>query len=364
MDDTASSVLAGVLLSLIPGFHPLLLSLGSAMAVSIVYGMYTALSVIPSVYLGAFSAATAYTAIVAHRLVRRGLGRHAVVLYVFGTLFGILLAVLYLPLTAVLSIRLPRVLIFSFLVAVALVTVLSSRRPIMALFLSAFYALYGFIVLDPAFPVSNPLPVAVSGIFGASTVLLSVFERRRMPLGKIGRIDFISILRGAVFGFIAAMLTAYFPAVSLSLATFVVQPLLRVTDEEMMVANGASASSAAVLTAVGRKYGLVRSALAAALPQHFSLPDLLACYSISLLLGASIAVLVLPLLYRLYSRRIIKVSALATVAIFAHFLAGPPGIVLLVSATLAGTLTHLSGVEKRVAMFFLLGTTLIYYAPM
>lgn len=361
--DIAEGLLKGVLTALLPGLHPLLLPFSSEVSISVAYGIYSALSSLPSVFLGAFSSVTAYTAIVAHRLVRRGRGAHALLLYAAGALLGILFPLFYYPLTDLLSIRLPAVLMFLFLLFVAVLTVLRSRNPLMAALLATMYGTLGIIVLQTPFPVSQPLTISIASLFGASTVLIALFSRERFRYGREGRFNVNSLLRGGLFGFITAFVIAYFPAVSLSVAAFMIQPLFRVRDEEMMVATGSSASSSLFLTAAGKVYGLVRSSFAAGLPETPYIPRVFASLAFGVSTGVLLLLLLSRALYSLYSRRLLKVVAVFTVLAVSYGLSGIAGLLLSVSMMCAGTLTHLLGVEKRVAMFFLLIPTLAYYAP-
>ena len=331
------------------------------MAAAIVYGIYSSLSIVPSVYLGAFSAATAYTYIIAHRLVARGKGLHAVHLYVFGSVLGIVLAFLYLPLSSLLSLCLPHFLIFLILLCVAVLSILRSGRPFPALLLAVFYSTFGYLVLNH-YPLENPLPPAISGLFGGSTILLAFLSHESPPLGKTAPFDYFAMLRGAVFGLLTAFVVSYFPAVSLSLAAFLVQPILSVRDEEMMVAAGSASSASLLLTGIGRSYGLVRSSFAAALSSSPSFSVLL-FVSAAVLIGAALAFLLTPVLYRIYSRRWVKAAALFTILASAYVFFGSLSLPLVLASVFAGTLTHIFGVEKRIAMFFLLFPTMLYYAP-
>ncbi len=356
------AILLGIFSALVPGFHPILLRLTSDVAAALVFGVYTSLSIVPSVYLGAFSAATAYTYIVAHRLVSGGKGLYAVYLYVLGTVLGIILAFLYYPLSVLLSVRLPRAVLFFILVYVAVLSVLRSARPIPAAILAVFYSMYGYLVLN-YYPLDNALPAAISGLFGGSTIFLALLSKEVYPLGDVCSVDIVSLLRGAVFGLLIAFAVSYFPAVSLSLAAFLVQPILSVRDEEMMVAAGSSASASLILTGTGRSYGLVRSSFAAALSSSPSFSTLLVA-SAAVLIGAALAILLTPFLYRIYSNRFVKAAAFIAIVAGAGVFLGVPSVPLVLASTFAGTLTHIFGVEKRVAMFFLLFPTLLYYAPM
>jgi len=356
------AVLLGLATALLPGLHPILLRFSSDAAAAIVHGIYTSLSVLPSVYLGAFSATTAYTYIIAHRLAQRGRGLHAVLLHSIGAVMGVILALLYLPVAYILSVRLPHYLIFVILLLVAVITIIRSVRPLYALLLGGFYASLGYVILH-AYPLSNPLPPAISGLFGASTIFVSLLSRSSVPLGSTDRVPAMMILRGSVFGLLAAFIVAYFPAVSLSLAGFAIHPLLRIRDDEMMVATGASASAALLLTGFGRNFGLIRSSFAAALSPEPALSTILLAGA-AVFMGAALALSLAPFLHRAYTHPVSKVFALLFILLLAAYFYGLLALPLVVITTLAGTLTHVVGVEKRVAMFFLLFPTMLYYVPM
>ena len=361
--DTVSGLLLGSVTALLPGLHPLLFSFRSDVASSIAYGVYSALSIIPSAFLGAFSVSTAYTAVVTHRLVSRGKGARVVLLYSAGVVVGLLLSLVYYPLTALLGVRLPPILIFSVLLYVSVLTVVRSRRPLIAALLAVLYSLYGFIVLKLPLPVREPLTVSISGLFGASSVLVAALSRSEFRYGREGSVPWQVLLRGAVFGMVCAFIIACFPAVSVSLAAFLVHPLLKVRDEEMVVASGSAASSSLLLTAYGKNFGYVRSSFAAALPDYVYLPRVWSAVAFGVCVGAAMALALAPLVYRAYSARSVKLLSVLFVILLAFSVSGVPGVLLSVSSIFAGALTHLLGVEKRIAMFFLLAPTLLYYSP-
>ena len=360
---TVEGFLAGIFTALLPGLHPLLFSYSSDVAASVAHGLYSSLSVIPSTFLGAFSVSTAYTAVVAHRLVSRGKGAQVVLLYLAGALAGILLTLVYFPLATLLSFRAPHFLVFSVLLYVSVLAVVCSRKPAVAALLALFYSLYGLVVLKLPLPVRHPLTVAISGLFGASSVLVAALSEQDVRYGKCRGVDWPVLLRGAVFGLISAFLISYFPAISVSLAAFIIEPVLRARDEEMVVASGSVATSSLLLTAYGKNFGMVRSSFAAALPDYVYLPRVWAAVAFGACIGVFLALVLAPSLYRFYSSRRVKLLSLLFVAALAYTLSGVPGVLLSLSSTLAGVLTHVFGVEKRVAMFFLLAPTLLYYAP-
>ena len=325
--------------------------------------MYSSLSIISSTFLGAFSVSTAYTAVVAHRLVNRGKGAYVVLLHSAGAIAGLILAVMYFPLADILGFKIPPFFIFSLLSLVSILMVVRSRRPAIALLLAVIYSLYGIIVLKMPLPVAQPLTISISGIFGASSVLISSLSTTKLCYGREGSIPFLVILRGAVFGLISSLIISYFPAISLSLAAFLIAPLLQVRDEDMVVASGSAATSSLLLTAYGKNFDLTRSSFAASLPEYVYIPRVWSAVSLGVCAGVVLALILAPLLYRMYSAQSVKFLSILFVIALAFSISGIPGILLSISSIFAGTLTNIFGVEKRIAMFFLLAPTLLYYAP-
>ncbi|MBT3408472.1 hypothetical protein HN415_07355, partial [Candidatus Woesearchaeota archaeon] len=108
---------AGIITGLIPGIHINLISLlvlsfsvslleiTTPLIVSIfIISMaitHTFLDTIPAIFLGAPEAETALSILPGHKLLSEGRGYHAVILTLIGSLFSIILAVIFAPIIAI-----------------------------------------------------------------------------------------------------------------------------------------------------------------------------------------------------------------------------------------------------------------------
>ena len=197
------ALLAGILLGtftgLIPGIHInlvalVLLSLSSfflyyvdAVFLSvIILSMsitHTFLDVIPSTYLGAPSEDTALSVLPNHRMLLEGDGYNAVKLATIGSLLGLVSALVVSPLLIVvvrfsydhIQKYIPYVLTFS-----VLFLVFRESKKLSAFLVVLFSGVLGMIVLT-FMNLEQPLFPLLSGLFGTSTLLLSLKESSFLP---------------------------------------------------------------------------------------------------------------------------------------------------------------------------------------
>ena len=193
---------AGIVTGLMPGIHVNLVSatllstsaffLGftdvTTLAVFIISMavIHTFLDVIPSIYLGAPEADTVMGVLPGHRMLLQGRGYEAIKLTVIGS-FGSLIAVLLAtPLLLVVMRAAQPVLepwIGWILLAVVVVMTLREKKRLLAAFLFLLSGALGIVVLNLG--VTQPLFPLLSGLFGLSTMLISLNQKVNIPPQQI-----------------------------------------------------------------------------------------------------------------------------------------------------------------------------------
>jgi len=192
-------VLAGIITGLTPGIHinlvavlllaaspVLLLSFPVLALACFIISMsvvHTFLDSIPSIFLGAPDAATALGVLPGHRYLLKGWGLMAVKLTIIGSLGAALLSVLLFPLF-VLIVRYAypffQAVMGWLLLAVALFMVLRDKKRLWAALIFLLAGSLGLIVLNlPG--LENPLFPLLSGLFGVSTLLISLNDETIIP---------------------------------------------------------------------------------------------------------------------------------------------------------------------------------------
>lgn len=194
----------GIITGLVPGLHPntvtvgllalspLLLSYASPLILAIfiisVATSNTFIDSIPSCYLGAPEESTALGVLPMHKFLLEGKGHEAVSLTVLGGLGSILLAVLLIPLLLP-TIKTIFPYIKKFIVYILIFSVLylfyrEKNARFYAILVFILSGILGMITLN--FPnLPQPLFPLFSGLFGISTLVISLNSNAKIPTQKI-----------------------------------------------------------------------------------------------------------------------------------------------------------------------------------
>ena len=159
------------------------------------------------------------------------------------------------------------------------------------------------------------------------------------------------------------MLVAYFPALSPAVAAMFIQLFVKMDSESVVTASGSTASAALVLSLYSRRYGMVRSALAANIPVSVSVISLIPYAIAATILGATFLWIVFPLLYRVYSMRCVRALSALFVALFVLSFFGVPALFAALAGAALSVLARSLEVDQSVLMGFLMVPTMLYYVP-
>ncbi len=223
-------VFLGIITGLTPGVHinlvavlaftafPILSSYISPLIIAIVLismaVAHTFLDFIPSVYLGAPDPDTALSVLPAHRLLLQGEGHEAVQLATLGSLFGLIITIILTPIL-ILTVKNYYPIIKEFipyiLASASLLLILRDKNRKWALVAFLLSGVLGLGVLS--LNLKQPLFPLFSGLFGISTLLISLRNKVNLPLQKIEdmSLDKKEVTRALGGGFIASSLTGFLP---------------------------------------------------------------------------------------------------------------------------------------------------------
>ncbi len=245
-------VFLGCFLGLLPGSHinnllPFLLTFSSFLTpvqlslfiISIAISQLFS-SFIPSIFLGAPESETALSVLPGHRLLLEGKGYEAIKLVIIGALGSLILTLLLIfVLTSFFQeiYQISRPYIHYLILLVIGFMVLSEKNPkrifwsILIILLSGFF---GIIVLNSSLvPQHVVLFPTLSGMFGVSTILISMEERSQIPKQKKDqriRISFRDIFISIILGSVAGIVVGFLPAIGVSQAATMVQYLGRMGE--------------------------------------------------------------------------------------------------------------------------------------
>lgn len=220
-------LLLGFFAGLIPGIHTNLLAVviaglhfdvwfSSVLLVSLAVSR-SVVDAVPTVFLGASEDVMAL--LPGHRLLKKGYGIEAVKFCVIGSVLGVVFGMLLIPVFLfvfpLLFSLLKPVLFWILLMLVIFLLFRDSWWAFVVFFLSG---LLGLLVLNS---VREPLFPLLSGLFGASGLLMSLFSRVSVPFQAdtdVARLPKLSLFSSVVFGALAGGIVTLFPGLGPSQA--------------------------------------------------------------------------------------------------------------------------------------------------
>ena len=369
------NTLALLMMALMPLFEPLLL----AVAVITMSISTTFFDFIPSTLLGAPDPETALSVLPGHRMLMAGRGLDAIYMTMLGGLAASVIAAASLPATLLVIPWLYSAVqgyMGWLLVVVALFCVLSERKAREVLWSAASMLLsgaLGFIALGST-AFAEPLFPMFTGLFGVSSLLLSLKERTVMPKQsmEVRPPDRRTVLSGVLKGLFSGSLVGTLPAVGASQAALVSEHISRRGgDKEYLVSMGAISTIVAMFSLVSL-YTISKARSGTAVVVGKLLPEfgqadfliMVAC----ILLAAGVSALLLMKTARWFARAISGVSypaltrtVLTFLIVLVFIMAGPMGLLLMAVGAAIGLVAPLGGARRSSAMGCLLLPLAAFY---
>lgn len=225
-----TGIIFGVFTGLLPGIHTnlictlilsmsaLLLNITSPMLLSIfIISMSIAnafFNAIPSIYLGAPESDTALNVLPGHKLLLKGKGHEAVLLTIIGSLAALILALSITPL-AIILVKYVYPVIKNYIAYILIVSVVfiivKDKSKFWSFFIFLLAGVFGLVVFkarmeDPLFPM-------LSGLFGTSSLVTSLFQKTFLPKQIISFpvIEKIKAYKSIVISLFSGALVSFLP---------------------------------------------------------------------------------------------------------------------------------------------------------
>ncbi len=409
----ALGFILGILSGLVPGLHinnfaaimlalsPQLMAQGltSYHMASIVLAAsisQTFFDCIPAIFVGAPDADTALTVLPGHSLMLEGRGIEAVRLSALGSAGSIIVALLLVyPLSLIFSSYYDYLMKYVgvLLLAIALLMIKTETGPKVegqgslvhlkykALAASLFITsgFLGIFAFDRQYLLSSPLGLEpqvllplLSGLFGASSLVLSLPAEREMPEQKETeiRVSTSSLAKSIFSGSLGGSVVAWIPGVSPSVAAIATRLGTPHSAEEFLVSiagvNTANALfSLVALYAIGRP----RSGAAAAIEQLLSLDGGILVQMIIMVVIVTVASYIATIggaraTARVISHlnyRLLCIVVLAGLISMTLAFTGWFGLFIFFLSTVVGLIAPVAGIHKTHAMGVLMLPLIIYY---
>jgi len=239
-------VIVGIGMGLLPGMHinnviPLILSFSLFftspynLVVFIISVAITDIFIgyIPSIFLGAPDVNTSLSVLPGHRLLLEGRGYEAIKLTIIGGIGSLLIS---LAMIAILAntfswlYEISRPYVHYLIIGVVIFMVVSEkklRKILFATLMILLSGIFGVIVLGSTIvKPQNVLFPVLSGMFGLSTIIISINERSKIPEQREDselKITKLQLIKSCLLGSLAGITVGFLPAIGVSQAATMVQ---------------------------------------------------------------------------------------------------------------------------------------------
>jgi len=385
-------ILFGMLTGLIPGIHinlisllllsisPFLLQYFSIISLAIfIIAMsvtHTFLDSIPSIFLGAPDSAQALGVLPGHRYLLKGNGLMALKLTIIGSFGALILSIVLFPLLIyIVDFVYPLIknYIGYLLLIVVTFMILRDKFKIWALFIFLLSGTFGFLVLN--LNLKNPLFPMLSGLFGISTLLISLLKNHKIPPQKIDqeiKLDKKKTIKALGSGQFSGFLTSMFPGLGAAQAAVLsMQITPNLGDHGFMVLIG-SINTANFTMSLATLYVLNKArngsiVAISKLMESFNLTHIVIFLFTALIAGSAAVFLALKI-GKIFSKLITKInykklviSIILFITILTIILTGPLGFFVLIISTFMGIIPALIKTTRTHSMGCLLLPVIIYF---
>lgn len=387
---SAIGMMLGVIAGLLPGLHPnntvpIILGLSflfgplPAAIILLSSGVVNSfISFIPSILLGAPEDSNVLGVLPGHKLLLQGRGYEAIKLCVTGCFGGILFSILILPLFALLipsmySFLRPNVQWLLIFVVVYMLLSEHGKNKIYSLIIFIVSGILGLIVLNNL--SDSMLFPLLTGLFGLPMLLLSIFEKSKLPESfnfdeeKIERKNILSCIGiGSLAGIVAGLL----PGIGSTQSTILTQQVFQKKRDErsFLISIGAITSSDIVYSILALwLINNPRSGIAVGISKLLEVGFNEAMIFIAfILITASIATIItlkltkiaLTLLRKINYQKLCLFSSIFLFALTIIF-SGLIGVLVLIVSIAVGMIPNKLGIKRTYAMGCLLLPTILFF---
>lgn len=363
----------GTLTGLIPGLHintvnQVFTRLGGFNSLSILLVIlsmsltHTFLDAIPSIFLGMPEGGSVIL-LPGHKMLKEGKGKEAVRLTLYGSFFSVLMICASMPVLIVVVFyffQLARKFTFWILLFFAASNVVFAKKRLLTLLVllsSGILGVSAFNYEDSLFPM-------LSGLFGVSSLLLSLNQKSKIPPqvesgedinpAKMAKINFFSVLSGTFTGTLPGVSTAQSSSIALM---FLRKKELK---DYLVLTGGIDTVNFVISIFVLYLFDRARNGSIIAIKEivnPFMGINLVLFLVICSLLVASAAYFIGNFLSDVFARvlgnlnyRVISLGIISVVCVLVVLMNGLQGLVILASSTLLGMFTVMANVQRRTMM--------------
>ncbi len=380
----------GTLTGLVPGIHinlvgAILLSLlafflnitSPIIIVIFIVSMsitHTFIDFIPSIFLGAPNEDTILSILPGHELLVNGEGYEAVALANIGSLSGIIIILILSPIFIILLPKLEpiiKILVPYLLLASTIFLISKENKKTLATIVFLLAGFLGIAVLNSN--VNEPLLPLLSGLFGASSLIISIKTKTIIPKQTIRKVEIDKkiLFPPLIASIISTPLTSFLPGLGSGQAAVLGSSIKELTKKQFLILLGAVniivlGLSYVVLYSIDRK----RTGMAVAVSEiitELTLKDVfvilitiiltgIICYYLTLFLARIISIKI-----HNYNYTYLSSIILIIISMFVLIFSGPLGFFIYIISTATGIFGIMSGVKRINLMGCLVIPVILFY---
>lgn len=385
-------LLFGVITGLIPGIHPnlvstlllasspFLLNITSPLIVAVFITTMaisnTYLNNLPAVYLGAPDSETILSVLPAHRLLLQGRGHEAIVWMGISALFCLILTIIATPLLLLiipsLYLLLKKYIGYILILAVSFLILRESKSKTWALICFLISGVFGIATFN-FHPLSEPLFPLLSGMFGLSSLFLSLKENIKIPEQEITQIKTTQNIQKPIWiTIITGIFFSLFPGLGPSQAAIISSQLIKnITTEQFLIITG-GLNTVNMLTSFITLYTIDKArngaiVVMSQILQTFNMKYLILLLGVCLIAGGLSTILTIKI-SKMFSSLITKInyqklcwSVIIFIVIITILLTNVQGLFILAISTFIGFIPVVKGIGRSHLMGCLLLPIILYF---
>ena len=337
---------------------------------------HTFLDALPSIFLGAPDSGLELSVLPGHKLLLEGRGYEAVVLTAIGSLFAVIMMVAFAPIGLpfikwvypLIQRFIPYVLIFFSL----LLIYREKKSRTLALIIFLLAGGLGLITLN--LQLKEPLFPLLSGLFGISILLTSVFQKTKIPKQKFTEVTLSGkeISKAMGSGFFASFLLGLFPGLGASQAAIVATSGQKEIKPEKFLVIVGGINTFVMIVSFLALYSIDKArsgsvVVISKLLENFTLNHL-ALFLAASLISAGIATYLTLKFAKLFSKLMSKVNynklclfIILLIIVLVAILTGWIGLFVLIVSTSIGLIPNLAGIGKNHLMGCLILPVILFF---
>lgn len=389
-----AGILIGIITGLIPGLHiNLLIAIFSSLSISIFLKLdplitsvfiislsttHIIVGFVPSIYLGVPNSDTALNVLPGHRMVKQGLGHQALILNLYGGILGLLIVILLSPIIFLLIPRLYQGIssyIGYILIIICILLIIHNKKNYgWAIIILTLSGILGIFALNGAY-IKEPLLPLFSGLFGLSTLLISINSENKIPRQKLNKFHASkkSLLKYSLIGSIFSSVFAFLPTISPSqIVVFISSVFGKIKTKNYLVLIG-TINTAAFIISIFALYLFLKARNATVFfiyqgldlyPTFIVFTLLVTCVIISLAISSIITIKISKSFAKIISKinyKKITLTIIIFILALVIVISGIIGVIVLLAASALGILCQQKDISKNILMASLIFPTIIYY---